>query len=90
MSATSVGVGAIGGMIGALVFRMEDAPHYYPGNVICIGAAILSTIVVVLLDWTFTRANQRATRGGKVIAGLEGFRYTLSLLLSCPTSVRNE
>jgi hypothetical protein len=40
-------------------------------------AAGLIVIIALLMDLTFWRANKRAAAGGKIIEGLEGFRYTL-------------
>jgi len=36
----------------------------------------LVMVITLLLEWKFARANKRAAAGGKVIEGLEGFRYT--------------
>lgn len=76
-SATLVGSGGIGGIIGGTVFRDQDKPGYVPGIATCIGAAGLIVLIAVVLDLKFVRANKRAASGGKVIEGLEGFRYTL-------------
>lgn len=35
-SATLTGLGGIGGIIGALVFRTQDAPQYRPGFIACL------------------------------------------------------
>ncbi|KAJ6438107.1 transposase-like protein [Purpureocillium lavendulum] len=76
-SATLVGTGGIGGIIGTTVFRSQDAPAYRPGMYATIGASGLIIIITLLLDWKLSRANKRAAAGGKPIGGLEGFRYTL-------------
>ncbi|KAK5069152.1 hypothetical protein LTR64_008695 [Lithohypha guttulata] len=76
-SATLVGAGGIGGIIGSTVFRTQDSPEYIPGITACMVAAAVIVIVTLLLDLKFSRANKRAAAGGKVIEGLEGFRYTL-------------
>jgi len=76
-SATLVGAGGIGGIIGGTVFRTQDAPHYIPGITACMIAAGLIIVVALLMDLKFWRANKRANAGGKPIEGLEGFRYTL-------------
>lgn len=76
-SATLVGAGGIGGIIGGTVFREQDAPHYIPGITACMLAAGLIIVIALALDFKFTRANRRAASGGKVIEGLAGFRYTL-------------
>lgn len=75
-SATLIGGGAIGGIIGTTVFREEDAPSYIPGIIACLIAYSLTALLTGLLTLKFWRANKRAAAGGKVIEGLEGFRYT--------------
>ena len=76
-SATLVGAGGIGGIIGGTVFRTQDKPHYVPGITACMIAAGLIVVIALLMDLKFWRANKRAEAGGKIIEGLEGFRYTL-------------
>ncbi|KAF2154456.1 MFS general substrate transporter [Myriangium duriaei CBS 260.36] len=76
-SASLVGAGGIGGIIGSTVFRPKDAPHYHPGMDTVLLAGCLMIAIALLLDFKFTRANKRAANGGKVIEGLPGFRYTL-------------
>ncbi|KAF1838431.1 MFS general substrate transporter [Decorospora gaudefroyi] len=76
-SATLVGAGGIGGIIGGTVFRTQDAPDYVPGITACMVAAALIVVIALAMDLKFWRANKRAAGGGKVIEGLEGFRYTL-------------
>lgn len=76
-SATLVGAGGIGGIIGSTIFRAEDSPAYGPG---IMGALIANGMIVVVvsgLTFKFWRANKRAEAGGKVIEGQAGFRYTL-------------
>lgn len=76
-SATMVGAGGVGGIIGSTVFRSQDAPNYRPGMWTTIGCGILTIIITAWLDWRFWKANKRADRGEEIIEGLEGFRYTL-------------
>jgi len=76
-SATLVGAGGVGGIIGGTVFRSQDAPGYRPGITACMLAAGLIVLIALVLDFKFIRANKRAAAGGKVIEGLHGFRYTL-------------
>jgi hypothetical protein len=40
-------------------------------------AAGMIVVVSLLLNLKFWMANKRANAGGKIIEGLEGFRYTL-------------
>lgn len=76
-SATLVGAGGVGGIVGGTVFRTQDKPHYVPGVTACMVAAGLIVVTALLLNLKFWRANKRANAGGKLIEGLEGFRYTL-------------
>ncbi|KAH7238010.1 hypothetical protein B0J15DRAFT_569846 [Fusarium solani] len=76
-SATLVGTGGIGGIIGSTVFRSQDAPGYRPGIYAAMIASSLIILITLALDAKFFRANKRAAAGGKIIEGLEGFRYTL-------------
>ena len=76
-SATLVGFGGIGGIIGSTVFRSQDEPAYIPGMIAVILASILILFITALLTFIFRRNNRRADRGEIVIEGLEGFRHTL-------------
>jgi len=76
-SATLVGAGGIGGIVGSTIFRSQDAPAYRPGMYGCLIASGLILVITAALMLKFHRANKRAAAGGKVIEGLEGFRYTL-------------
>lgn len=76
-SATLVGGGAIGGIIGTTVFRAKDAPNYRPGMLATLLANALIVLIVAALSIKFHRANKRVDAGGKPIEGLVGFKYTL-------------
>ncbi|KAJ9603665.1 hypothetical protein H2200_011851 [Cladophialophora chaetospira] len=76
-SATLVGGGSIGGIIGTTVFRAKDAPNYRPGILACLIANALIVLIVAALSYKFRRANKRVDDGGKPIEGLQGFKYTL-------------
>lgn len=76
-SATLVGFGGLGGIIGSTVFRAVDSPKYGPGIMTVIIANGLIILIVGLMSVKFHLANKRAERGGKIIEGQEGFRYTL-------------
>lgn len=75
-SATLIGGGAIGGIIGTSVFRPVDSPSYRPGILACLIANVLMIIIVLLLSLKFYRANKRVDAGGKQIEGYPGFKYT--------------
>jgi hypothetical protein len=76
-SATLVGAGGIGGIIGSTTFRSQDNPTYRPGMYTTMIASALIVVITALLDFKFMRANKRAAAGGKPIEKLPGFRYTL-------------
>jgi predicted MFS family arabinose efflux permease len=76
-SATLVGAGGIGGIIGSTVFRSQDEPNYRPGIICCIVAGCMILMITALMTLKLHRANKRADAGGKIIEGLPGFRYTL-------------
>jgi len=75
-SATLVGGGSIGGIIGTTVFRAKDAPNYRPGILVTLVANAFIVLIVAALTLKFRRANRRADSGGKPIEALVGFRYT--------------
>jgi len=77
-SATLVGMGGIGGIIGSLVFRSVDAPQYKPGLYACIVSQVIVVITVILLTIKFKIDNKKAERGEILIEGGEqSFRYTI-------------
>jgi len=76
-SASLVGFGGLGGIIGSLVFRSQDLPGYHPGLWACIASQLVILIIIALLTVKFHLDNKRADRGDKIIEGIEGFRYTL-------------
>ncbi|KAB5540308.1 phthalate transporter [Coniochaeta sp. 2T2.1] len=75
-SATLIGGGAIGGIIGTTVFRARDAPSYTPGIIACLIANVLMIVIVLALSFKFRMANRRVDAGGKQIEGYPGFKYT--------------
>ena len=76
-SATLVGFGGIGGIIGSTVFREQDAPKYGPGIMTTMIANGLVILITGALTVKFYFANKRVDRGGKVIEGQVGFKCTL-------------
>jgi MFS family permease len=75
-SATIVGMGGVGGIIGSLVFRQQDSPHYKPGLWACIASQLIVIIIVLAQDVYFYFANKKIAAGTLVVDGLEGFTYT--------------
>jgi len=75
-SATLIGGGAIGGIIGTSVFRAQDSPGYRPGILTCLIANGLIIAIVAGLTLKFYRANKRVDAGGKLIENQLGFKYT--------------
>ncbi|PMD62712.1 phthalate transporter [Hyaloscypha bicolor E] len=75
-SATLIGGGAIGGIIGTSVFRPIDAPGYRPGILACLISQALVMVTVAGLSWKFHLANKRVDAGGKPIEHHPGFKYT--------------
>ncbi|KAK6383562.1 hypothetical protein LTS17_002854 [Exophiala oligosperma] len=76
-SAVLVSAGGLGGIIGALVFRSQDAPKYLPGMIACIVASgIVFTLTCSMVVY-FIHANRQVTQGKRVIARLPNFKYTL-------------
>ncbi|KAL4789437.1 major facilitator superfamily domain-containing protein [Aspergillus venezuelensis] len=76
-SATLIGGGSIGGILGTTVFRAQDAPDYIPGLLTTMLANAIIIVLVGALTLKFHRANKRVDAGGKAIEGLAGFKYTL-------------
>ncbi|RJE23262.1 phthalate transporter [Aspergillus sclerotialis] len=76
-SAVLVAMGGLGGIIGALVFREQDAPKYLPGIYASIASNVLLIIVTIALTTYFFFINKKVRAGGKVIRGIPGFTYTI-------------
>ena len=81
-SATLVGFGGIGGIVGSLVFREEDAPQYLPGMYTCIACASLNLILVAICDFAFWKKNQKADREGVILENY-GVCFMLSPNFNC-------
>lgn len=81
-SATLVGFGGIGGIVGSLVFRDQDKlTGYKPGMYTCITTCLLNIILVICCDLDFLRQNRKADQGNKTLeaeddAPADNFRYT--------------
>ncbi|KAL8683495.1 MAG: hypothetical protein Q9186_000535 [Xanthomendoza sp. 1 TL-2023] len=75
-SATLVGTGALGGIVGSTVFRSEDSPTYIPGLSVAMGSQVVILIAVGVLTMTFKSENKKADRGEKILEDSLPFRYT--------------
>ncbi|KAL3487987.1 major facilitator superfamily domain-containing protein [Aspergillus germanicus] len=75
-SALIVGAGGVGGIIGGLVFRDQDAPDYRPGLWTCFIAAGITVVSVGITTVTMSRTNKKQANG-KEIFNTPGFRFTL-------------
>ncbi|KAJ5654769.1 hypothetical protein N7490_001772 [Penicillium lividum] len=76
-SASMIGLGGTGGIVGSLVFRSQDAPKYLPGIYACLTANGIILSITTLLVVYFSLQNKLANRGMVVIEELPSFRYTL-------------
>ncbi|KAF1816883.1 retrograde regulation protein 2 [Eremomyces bilateralis CBS 781.70] len=75
-SATLIGAGAVGGIIGSLTFRSQDAPAYRPGLYTCLTAGALVILSVLITTAYFAVSNKRQRQGKLIIEKMDGFRYT--------------
>jgi hypothetical protein len=71
-----IACGALGSIIGSLIFRGEDAPAYEPGIYTTIGLSMYMVFALAWTVWIFWQRNKRLDRG-EDIAVIEGFRYSL-------------
>ncbi|KAL9625936.1 MAG: hypothetical protein Q9204_007716, partial [Flavoplaca sp. TL-2023a] len=76
-SATLVGLGALGGIVGSTVFRSQDTPTYVPGLSVAMGSQVVILISVAILTVVFKANNKKAERGEKILEDLPSFRYTV-------------
>ncbi|KAH7398869.1 major facilitator superfamily domain-containing protein [Phaeosphaeria sp. MPI-PUGE-AT-0046c] len=76
-SASLTGIGGIGGIAGALIFRTEDAPSYIPGFAACMVCNVLVILIVGVLTMYFRSENAKADRGEKVLLEDPNFRFTI-------------
>ena len=76
-SAALVGVGSMGGVAGALVFRSQDAPSYHPGIWAILVCNCVALVLTPAMSVYFRSQNKKADRGVVLIEGWQGFRYTI-------------
>ncbi|KAF2464913.1 major facilitator superfamily protein [Lindgomyces ingoldianus] len=76
-SASLTGIGGIGGISGALIFRTQDAPKYIPGFAACMTCNVLVMMTVGILTLYFRKCNKQADRGERILLGDPSFRFTI-------------
>ncbi|KAJ4252916.1 hypothetical protein NW762_010822 [Fusarium torreyae] len=69
--------GGIGGIIGSVMFREKDYPEYRPGLYAAFGCMAMNAFLAGGMALYFMDQNKKADRKGRVLEGLEGFRYTV-------------
>jgi len=72
-----IACGAVGGIIGSLIFRGQDAPSYGPGIYTTLGFTVYNVCALSFMIWIYSRRNKAADRNGTDIQGVKGFRYAL-------------
>jgi hypothetical protein len=72
-----IACGAVGGIIGSLIFRGEDAPTYGPGIYTSMGFCVYMWVALVTLIVVYRRKNRLLAQGGHVEGAPEGFRFSL-------------
>jgi sugar phosphate permease len=70
-------MGGLGGIAGSLLFREQDYPKYRPGLYAAFTSMSCAIMITLGLTLYFRRENKKADKEGKILEGLEGFRYTL-------------
>ncbi len=69
--------GGIGGIAGSLYFRQQDYPKYRPGLYVSFTSLSICLVLTTSITVYFHRQNRRADREGRILEGVENFRYTL-------------
>ena len=72
-----IACGAIGGIIGSLIFRGQDAPGYTPGIYTTIGFCLFNVFALIVLIMVFRQRNKRIERGEVIEGAPEGYRFSL-------------
>ncbi|KAK6819457.1 hypothetical protein PG987_015940 [Apiospora arundinis] len=76
-SAALTGIGGVGGIAGAFMFRAQDQPRYIPGFVSCMVCNILVMVLVAGQTLYFRKKNLQADRGQCVLLEDPNFRFTI-------------
>ena len=72
-----IACGAIGDIIGSLMFRGQNPPGYGPDIYTTIGLCLWNLFALVTLILVFRKRNQRMEKGELVEKAPEGYRYSL-------------
>jgi hypothetical protein len=72
-----IACGAIGGIIGSLIFRGEDAPEYGPGIYTSMGFCVYMWVALGVLMSMYWRRNKALEAGGTEEGAPEGYRFSL-------------
>jgi hypothetical protein len=72
-----IACGAVGGIIGSLIFRGQDAPSYGPGIYTTIGLTTYMVFALSFMVCVYWKRNKAAERDGIDLQGVPGFRYSL-------------
>ncbi|KAF5682189.1 major facilitator superfamily transporter [Fusarium circinatum] len=75
ISATMITAGAIGGITGSTIFRVQDAPRYLPGMGTTIAFQALYIVLTAGMSYYFKKKNKEADEKGTILEGVPGFRY---------------
>lgn len=69
--------GGVGGIAGSLYFRQQDYPKYRPGLYASFASLSVCLALTTFITLYFHGQNKKADREGKILEGVEDFRYTL-------------
>ncbi|KAF5234312.1 hypothetical protein FAUST_7697 [Fusarium austroamericanum] len=75
ISAAMITAGALGGITGSTIFRVQDAPRYLPGMGTTIAFQALYIVLTAGMSYYFKRKNREADEKGTILEGVPGFRY---------------
>ncbi|PPR05324.1 hypothetical protein CVT24_008043 [Panaeolus cyanescens] len=79
VTALTISLSSIGGIVATNIFRAADYPRYVPGLAVSIVAQILILVVLAIMTYHFDTLN-KLSREGKLsepLEGTPGFQYTL-------------
>ena len=72
-----IACGAIGGIIGSLIFRGQDAPGYGPGIYTTIGFCVFNVFALIVLIMVFRGRDERIEKGEVIEGAPEDYRFSL-------------